>query len=191
MRRSSVWRSRTSGNFFLLNSCPSLPLDLSLTWTLVLEAFAERPLRLALACHHPARFCFNRAALKTRPHLHLRQHPPLRECIPSLAFSAPLHVWYDSGSRPGGINSMRVMTPEELPPYPSLTTAQPTLHVSTRLWPTILPLYVATSRDLELHVRTNMLAWKAASNSFSTHTYAEVLNLVRCLYPIGRFCTDS
>lgn len=65
---------------------------------------------------------------------------------------------------------MRMMTADYLPPYPSQSTAQPTLQVTTRLGATILAHYLATGRDLEQHVRKNMLAWKESSKQFSTHT---------------------
>lgn len=105
--------------------------------------------------------------------------PPLRG---GPAFAAPASSYPDPGFWGGGVNAMRTMTADELPPYPSQDTAKPTLHVTSRLGPTILAHYLSTGRDMEHHVRTNMMAWKSASNKFSTHTYAEALNLARCLH---------
>lgn len=94
----------------------------------------------------------------------------------------PLGGYHESFFYGGGPHGMRMVTVDELPPYPSQDTPKPTLHVTSRLGPTILAHYLATGRDLEHHVRTNMLSLKASSKNFSMHTYAEALNLARCLH---------
>lgn len=104
---------------------------------------------------------------------------PLRQQFaPASAATNPPTSWNDAGFG-NAPHQMRMMTAAELPPYPSQGTAQPTLQVSTRLGPTILAHYMATVRDLEQHVRTNMLAWKASSKNVSNHTYYEAPGQLR------------